>query len=185
MRGIAAANQALISTGNANLESDHPMTLRQLRYQIFSRGGIDYQNDVPSHRRLGRVLTKARRVYRQWGLHGSGVGREGHGARVHASDHAQVRYHSPRMPGVRQHRNGRPGRPALRGHRQADRIFYLGDHDASGDLIGEDMHRRVKLAHRICNSIKNSGSVTDEVYTRCLSAVNIARMAIANGPAIA
>jgi hypothetical protein len=69
MRGIAAANKALISTVNAILESDQPMTLRQLHYQIFR------------YRRLG--------------------------------------------------------------------------------------------------------SVTDEVYTRCLSAVNIARMAIANEPAIA
>src|SRR5579864_9306678 len=73
MRGLAAASKVLIATVNAILEDDHPQTLRQLHYQIFSRGGIDYQNDVPSYRRLSRVLTKARRVYRQWELYdGSG-----------------------------------------------------------------------------------------------------------------
>jgi len=25
-------------------------------------------------------------------------------------------------------------------------VFYIGDHDASGDLIGEDMHQRVEIA---------------------------------------
>src|SRR5271169_6045034 len=69
MRGIAAANKGLIATVNAILAGDHPQTLRQLHYQIFSRGGIDYQNDVPSYRRLSRVLTRARRVYRQWELY--------------------------------------------------------------------------------------------------------------------
>jgi len=73
MRGLAAANKVLIATVNAILEDDHPQTLRQLHYQIFSRGGVDYQNDVRSHRRLSRILTKARRVFRQWELHdGSG-----------------------------------------------------------------------------------------------------------------
>ena len=24
-------------------------------------------------------------------------------------------------------------------------VVYIGDHDASGDLIGEDMHRRVEI----------------------------------------
>src|SRR5260370_39920816 len=72
MRGLAAANKEVIATVNQILEEDHPQTLRQLHYQIFSRGRSDYQNDVPSYRRLSRVLTKARRVYRQWELYGDG-----------------------------------------------------------------------------------------------------------------
>jgi hypothetical protein len=56
MRRLAAANKVLIAMVNAILEDDHPQTLRQLHYQIFSRGAIDYQNNVPSHRRLSRVV---------------------------------------------------------------------------------------------------------------------------------
>ena len=68
MRGLAIAKKVLIATVNAILKTDHPQTLRQLHYQIFSRGGIAYQNDIPSYHRLSRILTKARRVYRQWEL---------------------------------------------------------------------------------------------------------------------
>jgi hypothetical protein len=72
MRGISAASKILIAMVNTILDNEHPQTLRQIHYQVFSHGGIDYQNDVRSYRRLGRALTKARRLYRRWELHESG-----------------------------------------------------------------------------------------------------------------
>jgi hypothetical protein len=33
-------------------------------------------------------------------------------------------------------------------------VFYIGDHDASGDLIGEDMHRRVEIASGVSFQMK-------------------------------
>lgn len=69
MRGIALATRELIAVANEIRAEDHPQTLRQLHYQI-SRGGIDYENDAASYHRLSRVLTAARRAYRQWELHG-------------------------------------------------------------------------------------------------------------------
>ena len=33
-------------------------------------------------------------------------------------------------------------------------VFYIGDHDASGDLIGEDMHRRVQIASGVSFEMK-------------------------------
>jgi hypothetical protein len=50
------------------LEADHPQTLRQLHYAIFSRGEIEYQNDKASYMRLSRATTQARRSYRAWEL---------------------------------------------------------------------------------------------------------------------
>ena len=72
MRGIAVANKELIAAVRLILEEDHPQTLRQIHDQIFSRGEVEYQNDVASYRRLSRVLTKARRSNRQWELNEDG-----------------------------------------------------------------------------------------------------------------
>jgi hypothetical protein len=199
MRSLAVANKELIATVNAILAHDHPQTLRQLHYQIFSRGGIDYQNDVPSYRRLSRVLTKARRVYRQWELYGSGdppedsvradwlVDELRRPEKVsvwtdaaeyidcvkesYRRDNWQDQHYHCELWGEKATVLGSM-RPIMRKYGITLRVcrgfgsagmedqvgrlfegidkpivvFYIGDHDASGDLIGEDMHRRVEIA---------------------------------------
>ena len=199
MRGLAAANKKLIATVNQILEEDHPQTLRQLHYQIFSRGRIDYQNDVPSYRRLSRVLTKARRVYRQWELYGDGdppadsvradwiVDELRRPEKVSVWTDAAEYIDAVRESYRRDNWQDQPYHVELWGEKatvlgsmrpimrkygitlrvcrgfgsagmedQVGRlfedidkriiVFYIGDHDASGDLIGEDMHRRVEIA---------------------------------------
>ncbi len=46
------------------------MTLRQLHYVIFSRQQVEYENSQKYYRKLSRVTTEARRLYRQWELSG-------------------------------------------------------------------------------------------------------------------
>jgi hypothetical protein len=70
MRGLSESTKELIRHAYQILADDHPMTLRQLHYQIFSRGQMDYQNDVASYRRLSRATTMARRSHRAWELEG-------------------------------------------------------------------------------------------------------------------
>jgi len=199
MRGLAAANKELIATVNQILQEDHPQTLRQLHYQIFSRGGIDYQNDVRSYRRLSRVLTKARRVYRQWELYGNGDPPEdsvradwivdelrqpetvsvwtdaaeyietvreayrrdnwqdqpyhvelwGEKATVLGSMRPIMRKYGITLRVCRGFGSAGMEDQVGRLFEDIDKrimVFYIGDHDASGDLIGEDMHRRVEIA---------------------------------------
>ncbi len=200
MRGLAVANKQLIATVNQILEEDHPQTLRQLHYQIFSRCTIDYQNDIPSYRRLSRVLTKARRVYRQWELHdGSGdppadsvpadwivdelrrpeqvsvwtdaaeyidcvresyrrdswqdqpyhVELWGEKATVLGSMRPIMRKYGITLRVCRGFGSAGMEDQVGRLFEDIDKpiiVFYIGDHDASGDLIGEDMHRRVETA---------------------------------------
>ncbi len=209
MRGLATENKVLIATVNAILEDDHPQTLRQLHYQIFSRGTEGYKNDVASYRRLSRVLTSARRLYRQWELQrqyaevSSPLFTEGAPLLGIRSDWLVDELRRPEMVNMWSNMSGyietvresyrrdnwqdQPYRIELWGEKatvlgsmrpimheygitlrvcrgfgsagmedQVGRLFedvkkpivvlYIGDHDASGDLIGEDMHRRVEIA---------------------------------------
>ncbi len=68
MRGLSQGTKELIDYAYRLLEADHPQTLRQLHYAIFSRNEIEYENDRSSYRRLGAASTIARRRYRQWEL---------------------------------------------------------------------------------------------------------------------
>src|SRR5688572_30022948 len=70
MRGLSDSTKELIEYARRLLEADHPQTLRQLHYAIFSRQEIDYANDKASYARLSRATTTARRSYREWELAG-------------------------------------------------------------------------------------------------------------------
>lgn len=70
MRGLSESTKELIEYARRLLDADHPQTLRQLHYAIFSRQEIDYANDKASYARLSRVTTTARRSYREWELAG-------------------------------------------------------------------------------------------------------------------
>jgi hypothetical protein len=68
MRGLSESTKKLIEYARRLLEADHPQTLRQLHYAIFSRQKIEYANDKASYARLSRATTVARRTYREWEL---------------------------------------------------------------------------------------------------------------------
>jgi hypothetical protein len=70
MRGLSENTVELIEYARRLLEADHPQTLRQLHYAIFSKQEIDYANDKASYSRLSRATTTARRAYREWELAG-------------------------------------------------------------------------------------------------------------------
>jgi hypothetical protein len=70
MRGLSENTKELIEHARRLLDEDHPQTLRQLHYAIFSRQEIDYANDKASYARLSRATTTARRSYREWELSG-------------------------------------------------------------------------------------------------------------------
>ena len=70
MRGRSDSTKKLVEYARLLLATDHPQTLRQLHYAIFSRQEIDYANDRASYARLSRVTTTARRSYRAWSLGG-------------------------------------------------------------------------------------------------------------------
>lgn len=69
-RGLSQSTKELIEYARRLQEADHPQTLRQLHYAIFSRGEIGYQNDKASYQKLSRATTLARRAYRTWELAG-------------------------------------------------------------------------------------------------------------------
>lgn len=75
MRGLSARTKELIEVALALLQRDHPMTLRQLHYAIFSAAIIPYLNDQAHYKRLSRATTTARRTHREWELAGE-IGRE-------------------------------------------------------------------------------------------------------------
>ncbi len=68
MRGLSHSTTELIQYARRLLGQDHPQTLRQLHYAIFSRREIAYANDKSSYQRLSRATTMARRTYRGWEL---------------------------------------------------------------------------------------------------------------------
>jgi hypothetical protein len=68
VRGRSGRMTELISYARQLLEGDHPQTLRQLHYAIFSRQVIPYENTQSDYKRLSRATTMARREYRDWEL---------------------------------------------------------------------------------------------------------------------
>jgi hypothetical protein len=64
MRGLSGATKELIRYAYDLLVADHPQTLRQLHYAIFSRQEIAYENTQSDYKRLSRATTAARRHYR-------------------------------------------------------------------------------------------------------------------------
>ncbi len=208
MRGIAGTSKALIAAVNAILEKDHPQTLRQIHYGVFSAGHVDYKNDLASYRRLSRTLTNARRAYRQWELvYGSEDPPEdsvpanwivdelrqpemvnvwtdaaeyidtvrrsyrrdnwqdqpyhcelwGEKATVLGSMRPIIREYGITLRVCRGFGSAGMEDQVGRLFENIDKpivVFYIGDHDASGDLIGEDMHRRVEIASGVSFDMK-------------------------------
>lgn len=68
MRGLSAQTKELIEYAYRLLEADHPQTLRQLHYAIFSRKEIPYENSQADYKRLSRATSFARRAHRAWEL---------------------------------------------------------------------------------------------------------------------
>lgn len=68
MRGVSASTRTLLILARDILSEDHPQTARQLHYRIFSLGVDGYKNDKASYRGLCRILTNARRLWRQYEL---------------------------------------------------------------------------------------------------------------------
>jgi hypothetical protein len=71
MRGLSSSTKPLIKYAASLLRDDHPQTLRQLHYAIFSRREIPYENSQADYKRLSRATTLARRTYRNWELRGN------------------------------------------------------------------------------------------------------------------
>jgi hypothetical protein len=70
MRGFSKRTIELIKFARTLLGKFHPMTLRQLHYAIFSTSKIAYENTPKDYKRLSRVTTMARRLYRCLELQG-------------------------------------------------------------------------------------------------------------------
>ena len=71
MRGLSKRTEELIAFAYRILAENHPMTLRQLHYAIFSAAQIEYDNTQADYKRLSRVTTIARRTQRFGELHGN------------------------------------------------------------------------------------------------------------------
>jgi len=63
-RGLSKSTIELITFAYGLLEANHPQTLRQLHYAIFSQHAIAYDNTPADYHRLSRATTRARRSYR-------------------------------------------------------------------------------------------------------------------------
>ena len=72
MRGLSSKTSELIRYAYGLLQADHPQTLRQLHYAIFSRSEISYENTQADYKRLSRATSVARRAYRAWELDADG-----------------------------------------------------------------------------------------------------------------
>src|ERR1017187_6682416 len=68
MRGLSNSTKELIEYAYRLLVADHPQTLRQLHYAVFSRREIPYENDQADYKRLSRATSVACRAYRAWEL---------------------------------------------------------------------------------------------------------------------
>ena len=70
MRGLSKKTIELILFARQLLAELNPMTLRQLHYAVFSASKIAYDNTPADYKRLSRVTTTARRLYRECELAG-------------------------------------------------------------------------------------------------------------------
>lgn len=198
MRGLSKTTKVLIDYAYRLLAADHPQTLRQLHYAIFSKQEIGYDNDAASYKRLSRATTMARRSYRELELAGAERGsyiippdwivdetRQPEMVSVWAdaaayaetikrayrrdnwqdqAHHCEVWSEKATILGsIRptaekwgitlrvSHGFGSTGMEQAVGEffstvRKNITVFYLGDHDPSGRVIEEDIHRRVQVA---------------------------------------
>jgi hypothetical protein len=201
MRGLSANTLELIRYAHGLLQSDHPQTLRQLHYAIFSRSEISYQNNQADYKRLSRATSVARRIFRAWELATGGDGvppahaipaewmvdetRQPETVSVwqNAIGYVDTVKHSYRrdnwqtqanycevwsekatiMGAIRPianrwgitlrvcHGFGSTGMESQVGTLFEDihkpiTLFFLGDHDPSGHIIEQDIHRRVQTA---------------------------------------
>ena len=200
MRGLSARTKELIAYAYSLLEADHPQTLRQLHYAIFSRRKIQYENNQADYKRLSRATTIARRAHRAVEL-GNPRGPqskfvipsrwmvdETRAAEMVSvwqdwSDYVKAVKRSYRRDNWQDQPNycevwsekgtimgairpvadrlgitlrvchgfsstgmeGEVGR-LFEGIEKQITVFYLGDHDPSGHVIEEDIHRRAQAA---------------------------------------
>jgi hypothetical protein len=70
MRGLAQRTIELVMFARELLAENHPMTLRQLHYAIFSAARIPYNNAQNDYKRLSHHTSRARRRYRALELAG-------------------------------------------------------------------------------------------------------------------
>jgi len=70
MRGLSETTKELILYAKRLLAAVHPQSLRQLHYAIFSKKEIAYPNVEAAWKKLSRVTTTARLLYRRWELDG-------------------------------------------------------------------------------------------------------------------
>ena len=203
MRGRSAQTKELIRYAYRLLEADHPQTLRQLHYAIFSQREISYQNTQADYKRLSRATSVARRTYRTWELAARVAGQASPPACAIPTDWMVDETRQPEMVSVWQnateyvdavkrsyrrdnwqdqetycevwsekatilgairpvadhwgitlrvcHGFGSTGMEGQVGRlfeelTQSITVFFLGDHDPSGHVIEQDIHRRVQAA---------------------------------------
>jgi hypothetical protein len=201
MRGLASKTSELIRYAYGLLQADHPQTLRQLHYAIFSRSAISYKNNQADYKRLSRATSVARRAYRAWELDADGEGappvhaipshwmvdetRQPETVNVWQDATAYVEtvkraYRRDNWQGQANYcevwsekatilgairpiadrwgvtlrvchgfgstgMEGQVGR-LFEGLEKPIAVFFLGDHDPSGHVIEQDIHRRVETA---------------------------------------
>lgn len=201
MRGLSKDTKQLIEYAYRVLEADHPQTLRQLHYAIFSRGEIEYENNQANYKRLSRATADARRKHRSRLLAGLSDPRpsehcippewmvdetrrpESANLFTDAAQYIELvkrAYHRDYWQTQQYHCEVWSEKATILGtlrpvadewgvtlrvlhgfgsagmeHQVGDCfdginrkivVFYLGDHDPSGRIIEEDMHRRVEAA---------------------------------------
>jgi hypothetical protein len=201
MRGLSNSTKELIEYAAGLLEQDHPQTLRQLHYAIFSQDEIAYENTQADYKRLSRATTVARRAYRAWELETGGAGtppaysippnhmldetREPETVSVwlDAKEYVEAIKRSYRRDNWQDQPNycevwsekatilgairpvadkwgitlrvchgfGSTGMEEQVGTffediNQEITVFFLGDHDPSGHVIEQDIHRRAQVA---------------------------------------
>jgi hypothetical protein len=203
MRGLSGQTKQLIQYALRLLAADHPQTLRQLHYAIFSRKEIPYANTQADYKRLSRATSMARRAYRAWELAGKSARTNAAPPYAIPSEWMVDETRQPEMVNVWQNATeyvdavkrsyrrdnwqdqanycevwsekatilgairpvadrwgitlrvchgfgstgmeGQVGR-LFEGMDQSITVFFIGDHDPSGHVIEQDIHRRVQTA---------------------------------------
>jgi hypothetical protein len=173
MRGINQNNRDLIEAVNIILAEDHPMTLRQVHYRVFSLANpaLKYANEEFCYDRLGRVLTNARLLYRKSASgmmrlimlkisDGTTAATRGRTSRIMSRSGARkLPFWGRCVPLCRSMESrfvlcrgyGSTGMVdqigrAFEGIRKPIVVLYVGDHDPSGKNIPVDMQKRVTVA---------------------------------------